>query len=154
MKKLGLRPRRTVRVVLWTNEENGLRGAQAYRDRYKHELANHVVMLESDGGVFKAIGFGFSGSEAARAQVTEIAQLLKGIGAHRIGPSGGGADIEPSVQAANIPAMSLEVEGNYFLIHHTQADTVDKIEPADMSRAAAAIAVMAYVIADMPQRLR
>jgi carboxypeptidase Q len=154
MKKLGLRPRRTVRVVLWTNEENGLRGAQAYRDRYKDELAHHVVMLESDGGVFKAIGFGFSGSETARAQVTEIAQLLTGIGAHRIGPSGGGADIEPSVQAANIPAMSLEVEGNYFLIHHTQADTVDKIEPADMSRAAAAIAVMAYVIADMPVRLR
>ena len=154
MKKLGLRPRRTVRVVLWTNEENGLRGAQAYRDRYKDELAHHVVMLESDGGVFKAIGFGFSGSETARVQVTEIAQLLTGIGAHRIGPSGGGADIEPSVQAANIPAMSLEVEGNYFLIHHTQADTVDKIEPADMSRAAAAIAVMAYIIADMPQRVR
>jgi carboxypeptidase Q len=154
MKKLGLRPRRTVRIVLWTNEENGLRGALDYRDRYKDELANHVMMLESDGGVFKTIGFGFSGSDSARAQVTEIAKLLAGIGADRIGSSGGGADIDPSVQAANIPAMSLEVEGNYFLIHHTQADTVDKIDPADMSRAAAAIAVMAYVVADMPDRLR
>ena len=154
MKKLGLRPRRTVRVVLWTNEENGLRGAMAYRDRYKEELDNHVLMLESDGGVFKTIGFGLSGSETARAQVTEIARLLTPVGASRIGPSGGGADIDPSVQAANVPAMSLEVEGNYFLIHHTPADTVDKIDPADMSRAAAAIAVMAYVVADMPQRLR
>ena len=154
MKKLSLRPRRTVRVVLWTNEENGLRGALDYRDRYKGELDNHVMMLESDGGVFKTIGFGFSGSESARAQVTEIATLLSSIGAHRIGSSGGGADIDPSVQAANVPAMSLEVEGNYFLIHHTQADTVDKIDPADMSRAAAAIAVMAYVVADMPERLR
>ena len=53
-----------------------------------------------------------------------------------------------------MPAMSLEVDGNYFLIHHTPADTVDKIDPADMSKASAAIAVMAYVIADMPERLK
>ena len=154
MKKLGLRPRRTVRVVLWTNEENGLRGGLAYRDRYRDDLANHVLMLESDGGVTKPAGFGFSGSEEARARIKEIASLLAGIQVDRIGPSGGGADIGPSVQAAHIPAMSLEAEGNYFLIHHTQADTVDKIDPVDMSRAAAAIAVVAYIVADMPERLR
>ena len=153
MKKLGLRPRRTVRVVLWTNEENGLRGALAYRDRHRDELPNHVLMLESDSGVFRPTGFGFSGSDAARARVTEIAALLRDIGADRIGPSGGGADIGPSVEAGRIPAMSLTVDGDYFLIHHTPADTVDKIDPKDMSRAAAAIAVMAYVIADMPERL-
>jgi carboxypeptidase Q len=153
MKKLNLRPRRTVRVVLWTNEENGTRGALAYRDRYKEQLKDHVMMLESDSGVFRPTGFGFSGSEAARAKVTEIASLLRGIQADRISASGEGADIGPSVQAANIPAMSLDVDGNYFLLHHTQADTVDKIDPADMSRAAAAIAVIAYVIAEMPDRL-
>jgi carboxypeptidase Q len=154
MKKLGLRPRRTVRVVLWTNEENGLRGGLAYRDRHADDLANHVLMLESDSGVFKPTGFGFSGSEAGRARVKEIASLLSGIGADRIEPNGGGADIGPSVQAGSIPAMSLEVEGNYFLIHHTPADTVDKIDPADMSKASAAIAVMAYIVADMPERLK
>ena len=154
MKKLGLRPRRTVRVVLWTNEENGLRGGLAYRDRYKDQLDNHVLMLESDSGVFKPAGFGFSGSESARTRIKEIATLLSGIQTDRIGPSGGGADIGPSVQAANIPAMSLEAEGNYFLIHHTPADTIDRIDPRDMSRAAAAIAVMAYIVADMPERLR
>lgn len=154
MKKLNLRPRRTVRVVLWTNEENGLRGALAYRDRYKDQLANHVLMLESDSGVFKPTGFGFSGSDPARARVTEIARLLTGIGADRIGVSGEGADIGPSVQAGNIPAMSLEGNGNYFLIHHTPADTVDKIDAGDMARAAAAVAVMAYVVADMPERLK
>jgi carboxypeptidase Q len=58
------------------------------------------------------------------------------------------------VEAGRIPAMSLEVDGNYFLIHHTPADTIDKIDPMDMSRAAAAIAVMSYVIAEMPDRLR
>jgi carboxypeptidase Q len=154
MKKLGLRPRRTVRVVLWTNEENGLRGGLAYLERYRSDLPNHVLMLESDSGVFKPIGFGFSGSDAARAKVRDIATLLTPIGADRIGGSGGGADIGPSVQAGGMPAMSLDVDGNYFLIHHTPADTVDKIDPKDMSAASAAIAIMAYVVADMPERLK
>jgi carboxypeptidase Q len=154
MKKLNLRPRRTVRVVLWTNEENGLRGGFAYRDRHHQELANHVLMLESDSGILRPTGFGFSGSDAGRTRVREIASLLRGIAADETGPSGGGADIGPSVEAGGIPAMSLQVEGNYFLYHHTPADTVDKIDPTDMSKAAAALAVMAYVVADMPERLR
>jgi carboxypeptidase Q len=154
MKKLNLRPRRTVRVVLWTNEENGLRGGQAYLERHRASLGRHVLMLESDSGVFRPTGFGFSGSDAARARIQEIATLLRGIQADRIGPTGGGADIGPSVEAGRLPAMSLEVAGDYFLIHHTPADTVDKIDPMDMSRAAAAIAVIAYVVADMPERLK
>lgn len=154
MKKLNLRPRRTVRVVLWTNEENGLRGGLAYRDRHRQELANHVLMLESDSGILRPTGFGFSGSEAARGRIREIAELLRGIETHEIGPGGGGADIGPSVEAGGIPAMSLQVDGNYFLYHHTPADTVDKIDPTHMAKAAAAIAVMTYVVADMPHRLR
>jgi carboxypeptidase Q len=154
MKKLNLRPRRTVRVVLWTNEENGGRGGVGYRDQHLAELAGHVMMLESDGGVFRPIGFGFSGSEAARTKVRDIATLLAGIHADTIGASGGGADIGPSVQQAGVPAMSLEVDGNYFLIHHTPADTIDKIDPLDIARSSGAIAVMTYVIAEMPERLR
>ena len=154
MKQLNLRPRRTVRVVLWTNEENGGRGGLAYRDRHQAELTNHVMMMESDSGVFRPRGFGFSGTDAARAKVRDIAALLSGIQANAIGPGGGGADIGPSVQQANIPALSLESDGNYFLIHHTPADTVDKIDPIDLSRAAAAVAVMTYVIAEMSERLR
>jgi len=154
MKKLGLRPRRTVRVVLFTNEENGLRGAMDYRDRYRDQLANHVLMLESDGGVVKPTGFGFSGSDAARRKIQEIATLLEPIGATSVSGNGGGADIGPSVQAANIPSMSLEGGGDYFLIHHTPADTVDKINPKDIAHASAAVAVMAYVVADMAERLK
>ena len=154
MKKLNLRPRRTVRVVLYTNEENGLAGGRAYLDRYRSELRDHVLMMESDSGVFRPTGFGFTGSTAARATLQQIAGLLRGIQADQIGPSGGGADIGPSVEAAQLPAMSLEVDGNYFLIHHTPADTIDKIDPIDMARASAAIAVVAYVVADMPERLR
>ena len=153
MKKLNLRPRRTVRVVLWTNEENGGRGGLAYRDAHLEELPNHVMMLESDGGVFRPTGFGFSGSDAARSRVRDIATLLAGIHADNIGASGGGADIGPSVQQAGIPSLSLEAEGNYFLLHHTPADTVDKIDPVEMAKCAAAVAVMTYVVADLPHRL-
>jgi carboxypeptidase Q len=154
MKKLNLRPRRTVRVVLWTNEENGGRGGIAYRDQHRSELAKHVMMLESDGGVFRPLGFGYTGNETGRQTVKAIATLLAGIGADQINPGGGGADIGPSVTEAHIPAMSLDVDGSkYFLIHHTPADTIDKIDPVEMAKCAAAVAVMAYVVADLPQRL-
>jgi carboxypeptidase Q len=154
MKKLNLRPRRTVRVVLWTNEENGGRGGLAYRDQHRAELANHVLMMESDGGVFRPLGFGFSGNETAREKVKAIATLLTGIAADQVSLGGGGADIGPSIQEAHIPGMSLEVDGSkYFLIHHTPADTIDKIDPIEMAKCAAAVAVMAYVVADLPQRI-
>jgi len=153
MKTLGLRPRRTVRVVLWTNEENGMRGGNAYRDQHMADLKNHVMMLESDGGVFDPAGFGFSGPDGARRTVSAIASLLATLGANKIEAAGGGADIGPSVTAGNIPSMSHLVGGNYFLIHHTPADTMDRITPKQMSDNAAAIAVMTYAIADLPWRL-
>ena len=154
MKKLNLRPRRTVRVVLWTNEENGGRGGLAYRDQHRAELGKHVMMLESDGGVFRPLGFGFTGNDSGRETVKAIASLLAGIAADQISLGGGGADISPSMQEAHVPGMSLEVDGaKYFLIHHTPADTIDKIDPVEMAKCAAAVAVMAYVVADLPQRL-
>jgi len=154
MKKLNLRPRRTVRVVLFTNEENGGRGGIAYRDKHRAELAKHVMMLESDGGVFRPLGVGFTGSDAARDTVKAIATLLTGIAADQVSPGGGGADIGPAVLEGRIPALSLDVDGSkYFLIHHTPADTVDKIDPVEMAKSAATVAVMAYVIADLPQAL-
>jgi carboxypeptidase Q len=154
MKKLNLRPRRTVRVVLWTNEENGGRGGLAYRDQHRAELAKHVMMLESDGGVFRPFGFGLTSNERARDTVRSIATLLTGIAADQVSVGGGGADIGPSTQEAHIPAMSLEVDGSkYFLIHHTPADTIDKIDPVEMAKCAAAVAVMAYVVADLPRKL-
>lgn len=148
MKSLGLRPRRTVRVVLFTNEENGLRGGNAYRDQHAAELGNHIAMLESDGGVFDFDGFGFTGPDDARAVVSAIAGLLKGLGPSTVAAAGGGADIGPAAEAGKIPTLSHNVKGDYFLIHHTQADTIARITPKQVSDNAAAIAVMAYVIAD------
>lgn len=153
MKQLNLRPRRTVRVVLFTNEENGDRGGQGYRDAHLAELANHVVLLESDGGIFDPAGFGFTGPAPARATITSIASLLSSIGATAVTDQGGGTDIEPAATAGKVPMLGHLSNGDYFLIHHTHADTIARITPKQVSDNAAAIAVMLYVIADLGWRL-
>jgi carboxypeptidase Q len=153
LKELGLRPRRTIRVVGWTNEENGLRGGNAYRDAHRAELDKHVAAIESDGGVFKPLGFGFTGSDSAYALVRQIGTLLAAIGAGDIPKGGGGADIGP-IMALGVPGLGLNVDGTkYFWYHHTDADTVDKLDQREVALCVATMAVMAYVLADMPQRL-
>ena len=153
MKTLGLRPRRTVRVVLWTNEENGLRGATAYRDRHAAALGSHVLAIESDAGVFDPIGFGFTGSDRAFEVVAAIGRILERVGAGEVTRGGGGADIGP-LMGRGVPGMGLRVEGDrYFWYHHTDADTIDKLDPDELARCVATMAVMAYVVADMPERL-
>jgi carboxypeptidase Q len=154
MKKLNLQPRRTVRVVLFTNEENGLRGGNAYRDRYKADAFKHVLAIESDSGVFAPARIGFTGSESAQRIIREIGALLSPIGMQDIGSGGGGADIGPIAQAGKVPMIAFQGDPTrYFTIHHTPADTVDRIAPEDVSRAAAALGVLTYVVAEMPQSL-
>ncbi len=154
MTRLGLRPRRTVRVVLWTNEENGLNGATAYARAYHASAADHVLAIESDSGVFAPAAIGFSGSVAARTVMAQIGSLLAPLGLSDIGPGGGGADIAPIAQAGNVPMMAyLGDAARYFVIHHTEADTVERIPAEDVSKAAAAIAAVTYVVAELPQRL-
>ena len=154
LQKLGLQPRRTVRLGLFTNEENGLRGGTAYRDAHKATAANHVFALESDSGVFAPSRLGFSGSSAARAVIDDISTLLRPLGMADIGPGGGGADIGPISQAGNVPMMAYHGDSTrYFTIHHTPADTVDRIAPEEVSKAAAAIAVVTYVVAELPDAL-
>jgi carboxypeptidase Q len=153
IQRLGLRPRRTLRVVLWANEENGLRGGIAYRDSHRQELDKHVLAIESDAGVFQPRGFGFGGSDEAYAVVRQIGNLLEPIDAGTVTPRGGGADIGP-IMREGVPGMGLTVDGSkYFWYHHSDADTIDKLDPADMARCVAAMAVMAYVVADLPQPL-
>jgi len=154
MKKLGLHPRRTVRLVLFTNEENGVRGASAYADRYGETAGNHVFALESDSGVLWPAMLGFSGSAAARAAVAQLGTLLTPLGLGDIGPGGGGADIGPIAQSGNVPTMAyLGDATRFFVFHHTAADTVERVAPEDVSRAAAAIAAVTWVVAEMPDRL-
>jgi len=154
MKKIGLRPRRTVRLVLWTNEENGLRGAAAYAEQHASEAVNHVLALEADSGVFSPAVLGFSGSAAARAMISQVVSLLAPLEFPEVTSGGGGADIGPIAQAGNVPTMAyLGDAARYFVIHHSAADTVERITSEEVSRAAAAIAVVAYAVAEMPERL-
>ena len=150
---LGLKPRRTIRAVGWTNEENGLRGGNAYRDTHRNALDKHVLAIESDGGVFKPSGFGFTGSDAAFAIVQQIGTLLAKIGAGEITRGGGGADIGPIMQLG-VPGMGLNVDGTrYFWYHHSEADTLDKLDPHEVALCVATMAIMAYIVADLPEPL-
>lgn len=153
IQRLGLKPRRTIRVVGWTNEENGTRGGIAYRDARGADVAKHVLALESDGGVFSPTGFDFGGPPEALAVVREIGKLLAPINADSVADGGGEADIGPLMEKG-VPGMGLRVQDDrYFWYHHTQGDTLDKLDPAELARCVAAMAVMAYVAADLPERL-
>ena len=153
MKKLGLRPKRTVRVVMWTNEENGLAGGNAYAAEHADAVKDHVLAIESDAGVFKPTGFGFGGTDEAYETVSEIGKLLERIEAGEIRRGGGGADIGPLMNKG-VPGMGLNVDGSkYFWYHHTAADTMDKLDPKEVNLCVASMAVMAYVAADLDERI-
>jgi carboxypeptidase Q len=115
---------------------------------------NHVFALESDSGVFAPASLGFTGSAAARVMIQQIATLLTPLGMSEIGAGGGGADIGPIAAAGNVPTMAYMGDAErLFLIHHTAADTIERIAPEEVRRAAAAIAVITYAVAEMPDRL-
>jgi carboxypeptidase Q len=158
LKSLGLTPRRTIRAVLFTNEENGIAGGRSYAERHAAELADHVAAIEADSGVFRPVGLGSPKSEDARtarinARLAEVVALLAPMGAARRRDGGGGADIAP-MAPAGVPQISLDVDGRtYFDYHHTAADTLDKVSREELDLCVAALATVAYVLADMPDRL-
>jgi carboxypeptidase Q len=154
---LGLTPRRTLRVVFWTNEENGGAGGEAYRAWAGDTVKNHVAAIEMDGGAEKPVGFGLSANgdlQALLGRVREIGVLLDRIDASSVQPGGGGADIAP-IMVDGVPGLALRTVGtHYFDWHHSRADTTDKVKIEDLRANIAAMAVMAYVLADMPAPLR
>ena len=175
LKEMGLRPRRTLRVALWTNEENGLNGGRVYREALGSDVSSHVAAIEMDGGCERPAGFGFglTGSETAPssrrargpaepedpaaqqalATLRRIGSFFVAIDASAVRWGGGGADISPLTRDG-VPGLSLDTVGeHYFDWHHTHGDTIDKVDPADLRRATGMLAVMGYVLADMPERL-
>ena len=157
LRKLGLTPRRTIRVVLFTNEENGLRGGLAYAKDHAAEAPATVLAVESDSGGFAPRGFSVQTrpdlQDKVKARVTDIASLLRPISATRVIAGHGGADIGPLAQSG-VTLAGLDTDGRtYFDIHHTDADTLDKVDPAALADDVAAVAALAYVVAEMPERL-
>lgn len=173
IKQLGLQPRRTIRVVFWVNEENGGAGGKAYREMIGDQIGNHVAAIEMDGGAEKPVGFGFGNGASGRIRVgqkaeasheqqvspaafqraVEIGKLLASIEGGAMSPGGGGSDIAPLL-AAGVPGFGVRtVEAHYFDWHHTDADSFDKIVPREFQLNVASLAVLSYVLADMPERL-
>ncbi len=152
LKTLNLRPRRTVRVVLFTNEENGLRGGSDYAKAHSNEIPDHVFALESDSGVGKPLGFSLNAGTIAALKPL-LVDLLKETGATNIEVGGGGADISPLL-SSGVPGGELTNDmTTYWQIHHTEADTMDKIDPKEFKQCVAALAVLTYVAAEAPERL-
>ncbi len=145
------RPRRTVRVVLYANEESGLAGGTGYAARHAAELPKHAGAFEADSGTGAPLGFSWSAADSLEPALAAVARLLEPLGAGALRKGGhGGADISP-MEPAGVPLFGLRQEtGRYFDFHHTADDTFDKIEPASLDRAAAALAAMAYAVADLP----
>lgn len=154
LRELDLIPRRTIRVVLFMNEENGLRGGTNYAALHRDEADRHVAAIESDSGAGRPIGWSGGSNEAIVEAVESIAALLRGIGADSVQAGGaGGADISPLFRLG-VPCFGLRQDTTYYFdYHHTPADTLDKVGPFELSLNIGALAVMAYVLADMEQPL-
>jgi hypothetical protein len=165
MQRLGLHPRRTVRCVLWVNEENGGRGARAYADSLHGDVSRHVAAIESDGGAERPLGFLLGvhrvGSEttdstrlaAGLTRLREIAPLFTGLGADHMADGGGEADIGP-LMTMGVPGVSHRTVGeHYFDWHHSRADMLDKVDPVELRRNLAALAAFVYLVADDPEPL-
>jgi hypothetical protein len=149
LKSLGLAPRRTIRAVLFTNEENGLRGGKAYAEAHKEDWSRHVAAIESDSGGARPTGFSVKAGPGGVATVAYLASELAGIGAASVTKGGGGADIGP-LGAGSVPLLGLRQEGTrYFDYHHTAADTLDKVDPRELDLNVEAMAVMAWELASM-----
>lgn len=155
LQRLHIRPRRTVRMIAWMDEENGGGGNKAYAQAHAAELANHVVAIESDAGAGHPVGFSMKMPPAALNALRPLVEILGPVGttALRAAEYSPGSDIEPLVEAG-VPGIGIIQDGRkYFDYHHTAADTLDKVDPAELRENAAAMAVMGYAIAAMPDRL-
>jgi len=150
---LGLQPRRTLRVAFWVNEENGGRGGVAYREFVGDQIKNHVVALEMDGGAETPRGFGASVDQNSMDIIKQIGKLLEPVGASEITGGGGGEDIMPLIRDGVVGMSERAAGTHYFDWHHSEADTLDKVNPEDFRKSVAALAVMSFVLADMPEKL-
>eukprot|EP01124_Arcella_intermedia_P009635 TRINITY_DN1629_c0_g1_i1.p1 TRINITY_DN1629_c0_g1~~TRINITY_DN1629_c0_g1_i1.p1 ORF type:complete len:462 (+),score=99.31 TRINITY_DN1629_c0_g1_i1:39-1424(+) len=152
------RPRRTIRLVLWVDEEIAQTGARTYYNDFLEDLPNHVIAMESDSGNFDLVGFGFTGLPEAKAIMLQIATLLNPLNAGNI-TDGAGADtdngflVEAGVPGGSLESTGFEGPGYYFWFHHSNADMITHINRDGFMKSSAGFAIVSYVLADMEQRL-
>jgi len=154
IKQLRLRPKRTIRVVLWMNEENGLMGARTYAIDHRNEMANHFAAIEADIGSGRPMGFYASGKPEILTLLQPLATILQsqGAGVTRLVDETG-ADISV-LRNVGVPTFApIQDTRTYFNYHHTAADTLDKVNPRDLQENCAVVAALTYTLANMPQSL-
>src|SRR5690606_25449679 len=155
LKKLTLRPKRTIRAREWWNAENGWRGGSGYFDEEKDNLANHFAAIESDLGASHPLGFLFAGKSEALSYFAPLTNILRSHGASlaQYQPGGVGADIGPLTRAG-VPSFAPYFNTQtYFNYHHTAADTFDKVDPKELNEVGSVVAVLAYGLANLEQPL-
>ncbi|XP_060868839.1 carboxypeptidase Q-like [Metopolophium dirhodum] len=155
LKNLELRPKRSIRCLLWTAEEEGYIGAYAYLKGHKSELEKFNLVIESDEGTFQPYGIEFHGSETSACIMVEVAKLFDSINATTMQSSkyNVGSDIEV-FENINIPGLSLlNRNEKYFWYHHTEADTMAVEDPDSLDLNTAMFAVISYIIADLSVEL-
>jgi hypothetical protein len=146
LKELGLVPKRTVRVVLFTNEENGLRGGKGYFEA--HGKDKHAAAIEADFGAGAPRGFQMKAPAELSARVRSWMPLFSDLGATELKDGHTGADISP-LEDHGTPCFGIVPDGShYFDLHHSQADTIDKVDPTSLEKNAAALALMAFLLAE------
>jgi hypothetical protein len=153
--RLHIKPRRTLRVIAWMDEENGGGGHDAYAKEYAGELANHIAAIESDAGAGHPLGFAMKMSPEALASLKPVAEALRGVGATilRSTDRSPGSDIDPLVKAG-VPGIGIIEDGRkYFDYHHTAADTLDKVDAQELRENVAAMAAMGFFLAASPDPL-
>jgi len=147
IKAINVKPKRTIRVVLFANEENGLRGARAYAARENNKIEKHIAAIESDAGGFLPHGFGVSTDSIKFEKIKSYASLLEIVGAEKIRQGGGGADIG-TLQASGAAMIGLNPDSQrYFDYHHSNHDTIDKVHPRELELGAISMSILAWVIA-------
>ncbi|GAB3172600.1 M20/M25/M40 family metallo-hydrolase [Telluribacter humicola] len=146
LKALGYQPKRTLRAVMFMNEENGLKGGITYADSAKSKNEKHVAAIESDRGGFVPRGFGVVGDAAKKAKVVAWQPLLAPYGLHEIGPGGGGADIGPLAQQGTVLIGLVPDSQRYFDYHHAASDTFDAVSRRELEMGAASMAAMLYLL--------
>src|SRR5260221_3926208 len=154
LKQLKLRPKRTIRIIAWMNEENGTRGARAYADDHKAELANHFAAIESDLGAGHPLGCYAQGKPELLTLLQPLSTILQsqGAGVTRLVEETG-TDVAPLGEAGVPTFAPIQDARTYFNYHHTAADTLDKVNPRELQENCAVVAAFAYTLASMPQTL-
>jgi carboxypeptidase Q len=150
---LGLRPRRSVRVVLYTSEEYGGQGGRAYAERHADAIGRHVLALESDSGCYPPAGFSVRADSTSIAQLAPHAAPLARLGADSVYAGWAGVDIGPLVERGVLGVGHRVHNDGYFAVHHSPADVLEAVDPDDLAANVAAVAAFIYAVAESPATL-